>query len=118
LPTHAVARAPGKAILLGEHFVVHGASALAVALDIGVEAKAERAESNTISSVSGKNVTSEKIEDAEGFLAPVAFSLRQFLKDHSLNGVAIKITSEIPESAGLGSSAASSVSAISAVSNL
>jgi mevalonate kinase len=118
LPTHAVARAPGKAILLGEHFVVHGASALAVALDIGVEAKAERAESNTISSVSGKNVTSAKIEDAEGFLAPVAFSLRQFLKDHSLNGVAIKITSEIPESAGLGSSAASSVSAISAVSNL
>jgi mevalonate kinase len=118
LPAQAVAKAPGKAILLGEHFVVHGSSALAVALDIGVEARAERSDSNIISSVRENNVISAKIEDAEGFLAPAAFSLKQFLKDHSLSGVSVKITSEIPESAGLGSSAASSVSAISAVSNL
>jgi len=118
LPSQAIAKAPGKAILLGEHFVVHGSSALAVALDLGVEARAEKYDGNIISSGREDNIVSSKIEDAKGFLAPAAASLKQFLKDYSLSGVKVRIMSEIPESAGLGSSAASSVSAVAAVSRL
>src|SRR5579883_1696300 len=94
LPAQAVAKAPGKAILLGEHFVVHGSSALAVALDIGVEARAERSDSNIISSVRENNVISAKIEDAEGFLAPASSSMNWFLKALSLSAEFVKITSK------------------------
>ncbi|MEM0118643.1 MAG: mevalonate kinase [Conexivisphaerales archaeon] len=114
-----MARAPGKAILLGEHFVVHGGSALAVALDRGVTAKAEMSADNRISSVrNGDQKLTSSIEGAEGFLAPAAASLRKFMEDYRVNGISVSISSEIPEGAGLGSSAASSVAAIAAASAL
>lgn len=94
--------------------MVYGSSALAVALDRGVKATAERSEYNTISS--GGHTS--RVEDADGFLAPVAASLKRFLLDYSISGVSVNISSEIPEASGLGSSAASAVACLSAVSQL
>lgn len=114
---YAVAKAPAKAILLGEHFVVHGGSALAVALDRGVTAISypSRGESKIYSEDTN---TSSTIDQAEGFLSPVAASLRSFLSEEGIDGVSISLKSEVPANAGLGSSAASSVAALSSVARL
>ncbi len=40
----AIGEAPGKIIITGEHFVVHGALALAAAVDLKVRATGERSQ--------------------------------------------------------------------------
>jgi mevalonate kinase len=107
------ARAPGKVILLGEHFVVHGNPALAAAIDRGVEAEAE---SNPDDVVVSKDLGLEcAIRSPSGQLKPVATALQRLMDERSLKGVKVTINSSIPMGAGLGSSAASSVAALAAV---
>lgn len=109
------ARAPGKIILLGEHFVVHGNPALAAALDRGVEAEASADSEDLIVS---KDLGLEcPIWSPSGQLEPVAAALQKLMRDRSLRGVKVSLKSSIPVSAGLGSSAASSVAALAAVAN-
>lgn len=91
---------PGKVILLGEHAVVYGAQAIAGALDRGVTAEAVAARSC-------------RLQVPEGFSAPVRKQLRcAFDAAADLTGrppVEVRLTSDLPISMGLGSSAALSV---------
>lgn len=110
------AKAPGKVILLGEHFVVHGNPALAAALDRGVEAVAEEGDEDIVAS-EDLRLSSPISKPAEG-LAPLCASISKLLSDFGRRGVKVTLRSSIPVSAGLGSSASSAVAALSAVSGL
>jgi mevalonate kinase len=93
--------------------VVHGNPALAAALDRGVEAEAISCPDDIVVS---KDLGLEcRVREPSGQLKPVAAALQKLLDDRSLNGVKVTIKSSLPVSAGLGSSAASSVAALAAV---
>jgi mevalonate kinase len=105
----AVSEAPGKVIISGEHFVVHGATAIAAAIERRVRVEATRSEALSIGS---------SIRDREQ-LKPV----RRLVQ--SLYGarreeprVSLSITSALAEGAGLGSSAATMVATAGAVNAL
>ncbi len=103
-PAVATGVAPGKAILMGEHFVVHGTPALAVPLsELTLTAELSRA--------------SEPVPLPEGHLG---FCLRLLLDAFGASGlpVAVQIQSDIPVGSGLGSSAALSVALARAVADL
>ncbi|MCX8196618.1 MAG: mevalonate kinase [Acidilobaceae archaeon] len=108
------ASAPGKVILFGEHFVVKGSRAIATAVDLRARARAERAERG-ISIDSANLGSSARLSlDLSGTYGPemapyvaVLRALRE--RGYSLIPHRALLTSEMPLSAGLGSSAASSV---------
>jgi len=108
----AIAEAPSKAIITGEHFVVHGAWALAAALPRRV--RAEVSESHRIS------VTSDRFSSAEAHgLHPIIGVVEAMAKEFSFNArMRVSLRSEVPEGAGLGSSASAMVAVVSAVSRL
>ena len=125
----AHATAPAKTILLGEHFVVLGEQAVAMAISLNSEVNVERRGDSSIYirsltlNTSGTFKNDEfKLErgseEARGVLEPlkmVAEAVCQRAK--CLNtGVNIEIDSKIPVAVGLGSSAATAVSTIAAVS--
>jgi mevalonate kinase len=104
------ARAPGKVILLGEHFVVHGNPALAAALDRGVEVEAVSSPEDVVVS---HNLGQEcPIWSPSGELKPVATALQKLMDERSLRGVKVTINSSIPVAAGLGASAVASLAAV------
>ena len=97
------ARAPGKVILLGEHAVVYGQPAIALPLDRGVTVRCAPAERFHLATRPA--VGAEALEAALGELA------RNFGEPR----VAVHVHSEIPLSAGLGSSAAVAVASTRAL---
>jgi mevalonate kinase len=106
-----MARACGKAILLGEHAVVHGVPALAVGLERGVEAAATSADGprSTLQINDGAPVS----DDDPGDLGR---ALRALLDACAIShGVRLTATSALPPGAGLGSSAALGVAAARAL---
>ena len=108
----ARATAPGKVILTGEHFVVHGAWALAAAIERRSTAVAS--ESDRLQVVSG-------IERTEGrrALVPAARVVEAMARELSFRPeVKVRISSDIPGGAGLGSSASTSVAVAAAVARL
>ena len=125
----ATAKAPGKAILTGEHFVVYGQPALVMAIDrfVSVTATKRPDTSIWISSTLGYAGTFEGVQfrseqggsDARRILAPVNISAQAVLGAvNCRGGLNIKIDSEIPVEVGLGSSGALAVATVSAVSRL
>jgi len=124
------ASAPAKAILFGEHFVVYGEPAVVLAIDkrAYVSAQLRKDERIYINSpdigVSG-TFKGEKFQAEKGSskarvkLEPVKNAVRQVLERAERKaGVNVRIKSEIPVSAGLGSSAAVATATIVAVSGL
>jgi mevalonate kinase len=124
LPRLASAKAPGKIILAGEQFVVLGAPAVAMAIDLYSKAEAKPNDSNNIvigvdiplKSISKTNV-GRRIGNSQGFLLPLRLAAEVTL-DHigeTRKGVDVNVACEIPIAAGLGSSASTTVAIISAV---
>ena len=108
----AIAEAPGKAIITGEHFVVHGAWALAAALPRKVRVTVEPSSKfEVISDLSRRGESPE--------LVPVSNVVEEMAREYSEKPtVRVTITSEVPGGAGLGSSAATMVAVAAAFSRL
>jgi mevalonate kinase len=104
----AVAEAPAKAIITGEHFVVHGAWALAAALPIRTRVTIERGDSIELISDSFPPKSPE-LEPARRVVEAVCKELSVAPR------VKVKIASGIPHGAGLGSSASAMVAISSAL---
>jgi len=124
------ASAPAKVILFGEHFVVYGEPAVVLAIDkrAYVSAQLRKDEriyiNSTDLSVSG-TFKGERFQAEKGGskarlkLEPIKNAVQQVLERAKRKaGVNVRINSDIPVSAGLGSSAAVATSTIVAVSNL
>ncbi len=99
-----IARAPAKIIILGEHFVVHGAHALAASIDKYVTVSASHSTRNELFSY-GRLVKADYIFD----------SIDRITKG---SHVKLVVSSQVPNGAGLGSSAALSLASAIAASKL
>lgn len=122
--------APGKVILTGEHSVVYGYPALAAALDLRCNVKSQFREDKLIS-IHSKDLnfhlqyTENEVIGVKSMKFPgkrfdnivlAIVNTQKFLEKE--NGVDLEITSQIPVSAGLGSSAAVVVATIASIANL
>jgi mevalonate kinase len=108
----AVAEAPSKAIITGEHFVVHGAWALAAALPRTLRVEVRPASEFAVHSDRFPG------NDYTGF-GPIAKVVEAMGREFSVSpSVDVSITSSIPQGAGLGSSASTMVAVCSALSRL
>lgn len=94
----AKAIAPAKVILSGEHFVVHGASAIAGAINLYLKLKIEK--------------NNEDIIYSNGKIIHADYVLKKVKEITGLSKVKIHVKSSIPKSAGLGSSASFHVASI------
>ena len=107
----AVAEAPSKVIITGEHFVVHGAWALAAALPRGVRVE--------MSNSTRFEATSDRFASQQPQLKPVGLVVEEMAREFSAKPkVKVSISSAIPQGAGLGSSASTMVAVASAFSRL
>lgn len=107
----AVAEAPAKAIITGEHFVVHGARSLAAALPRKVRVE--------MSPSARFTVDSDRFDANSPALRPLGMVIEAMAREFSVSPfVRISIISSIPEGSGLGSSAATMVAVASAFSRL
>ena len=101
------ASAPGKVILFGEHFVVHGNPAVVSSINLRARVTASRSQ--------GEGVRLE----AESQDNPAVRSASYILESlGQKGGVSLRISSEIPQSVGLGSSAAIAVASAAAALKL
>ncbi|HME19192.1 MAG TPA: mevalonate kinase [Nitrososphaerales archaeon] len=108
----AIAQAPSKVIITGEHFVVHGSWALAAA--IGKKVTVEVEASDRLSVNSGLFGGSSR-----SALRPVSEVVESMARRFSFNrDLRVSISSEVPGGAGLGSSASTMVAVAAAVSKL
>ncbi len=117
LPAETVkASAPGKIIITGEHFVVHGAFAVAAAIDrrVTVTVKSESGEGFSVISDRIVSQATKKDSNFSGVASIVKKAFARFGKPK--RKIIVKIESEIPQSSGLGSSAAVSVSVAACLS--
>lgn len=127
----AIAVCPAKVILFGEHFVVGGNSALAMTIDLPTVVTAERSQTDHVRIKSESlrleatfsadgNLTESSDLKAESTLRPifevVAFTLKKI--GHSTEGFTISVKSSVPIGMGLGSSAATAVGTVSALTAL
>ena len=115
--------APGKIILFGEHFVVHGTRAIVCAIDKRVTVSSEKNDTAGISITSSLgNATipiTEKVNNVDKKFRPFFHLAKKIINQNDVkNGVNIEIESEIPIGAGLGSSSACCVAAAASISGL
>jgi mevalonate kinase len=113
----AAASAPGKIILSGEHFVVHGSLAVAAAIKKRVRVTVREIDSAARPRIVSGNIRSNfDLED--GSFVAVKTVVRNILakspKDE--RSFEVSVSSEIPAGSGLGSSAAVSVASVAALS--
>ncbi len=121
----STARAPAKAILLGEHFVVSGAKAISVALGIYAIAEAEELPSWP-SEITSRDLGLRALIQGPDLsysgpseLSPIVAVIRALRsRDFDFPPFRLTIKSEIPDGAGLGSSASASAAAALALVGL
>ena len=118
----SIATAPGKVILFGEHFVVHGIQAVLGAIDKRVTVTSSRRDDEIIfiESILGKLAVqnSDSVENVDKKFRPFVHIAKKTLERHGNRGISIKIDSEIPPGVGLGSSSACCVAASASIMNL
>jgi mevalonate kinase len=98
-----IGTAKGKVILLGEHAVVHGSPALALAIDRGVRVTGEKVSGPLTLSVPGKQ---NRIAAGDGSMEGRALAALADEIGIPCNGAQLVAEVAIPTRAGLGSSAA------------
>jgi mevalonate kinase len=117
LINYVSASAPGKIILSGEHFVVHGSTAVAAAINKRVYVSVQGLDGGAKSSIISGKVSSLLDQDDGSFAAVKAVARNILAKTMSVKRpFEISIKSEIPAGSGLGSSAAVSVASAAALS--
>jgi len=115
------ASAPGKVILFGEHFVVYGVKAILCAINKRVTVTAEKIKEEKISIKSDigdlELELNKPISEIDSPLKPFYYLANKMIQNQS-TGIEIKIESDIPLGAGLGSSSACCVAGAAAISKL
>ena len=110
--------APGKVILFGEHFVVHGARAVMCAIDRRVVAESYVQEGATLSVRSVLESADLPLDVPTGSIAPTLRPFHHISRSLGCGGATLRIRSEIPPGAGLGSSSACCVAAAGSLTAL
>ena len=117
----SIASAPGKIILFGEHFVVHGTKAILAAIDKRVTVTSTFTENKTIKVNSQLGTIEVPIssshEEVKSEFRPFVY-LAEFFSDQNHSGLEITIDSDIPIGVGLGSSSACCVAAAASIYGL
>jgi len=119
----SIASAPGKIILFGEHFVVHGTDAILAAIDKRVTVTTTFTENKTIKVNSELGMLevpiSSSYEEAKSEFRPFIFLANKMINSNqNVNGLEITIDSDIPVGVGLGSSSACCVAAAGSIFGL
>jgi len=104
-----LASAPAKIILFGEHAVVYKRHAVVTAINLRCYAEAKKSNEIKIVSPLGATGLDFKIHPY------VSYAIKRFSEVKPIDGVEIKIDSEIPIASGLGSSAAVTVAVLKAL---
>ncbi|MHA1562242.1 MAG: mevalonate kinase family protein, partial [Promethearchaeota archaeon] len=121
---NSIASAPGKCILFGEHAVVYGYPALAIAIDIFSYCKISEREQNGIVLILKNYDYSFNFSDINDLCEQIppkfnqiAAGLELFSKRYNIliNKVEITIKSDLWPESGLGSSASSSIALLGAL---
>ena len=115
--TKSRASAPGKAILFGEHFVVHGAGAIVAAIGLRARADASRLDEPRIAIET--HFASETVGRGEpgSRLRPLVRAAESALRGRG-GGVSVRLDSDIPGGMGLGASSAACVAVAGAALGL
>ena len=119
----SIASAPGKIILFGEHFVVHGTKAILAAIDKRVTVTSTLTEDKTIKVNSELGTLevpiSSSYETAKSEFRPFIYLANKMINSNqNVNGLEITIDSDIPVGVGLGSSSACCVAASGSIFGL
>ncbi|MCG2882313.1 MAG: mevalonate kinase [Acidilobus sp.] len=117
------ARAPAKVILFGEHFVVNGSRAIATALDLFTSVTAAEKASWPLelesASLGLKCVTGPELTCSSRELEPLLSTIRALRsRGYDVPPARLTVESDIPPSAGLGSSASVSAATAAALTAL
>jgi len=119
----SIASAPGKIILFGEHFVVHGTKAILAAIDKRVTVTSTFTENKTIKVDSQLGTIevpiSSSYEEVKSEFRPFVYLANKIINsEQNVSGLEITIDSDIPIGVGLGSSSACCVAAAASISEL
>ena len=119
----SIASAPGKIILFGEHFVVHGTKAILAAIDKRVTVTSTFTDSKTIKVNSQLGTIevpiSSSYEEVKSEFRPFVYLANKIINsEQNVSGLEITIDSDIPIGVGLGSSSACCVAATASISGL
>jgi len=119
----SIASAPGKIILFGEHFVVHGTKAILAAIDKRVTVTSTFTENKTIKVNSQLGTIEVPIssshEEVKSEFRPFVYLANKIINsEQNVSGLEITIDSDIPIGVGLGSSSACCVAAAASITEL
>jgi len=119
----SIASAPGKIILFGEHFVVHGTPAILAAINKRVTVTSTFTENKTIKVNSQLGTIEVPIssshEEVKSEFRPFVYLANKIINsEQNVSGLEITIDSDIPIGVGLGSSSACCVAATASISEL
>ena len=117
----SIASAPGKIILFGEHFVVHGTKAILAAINKRVTVTTTFTDNKTIkvNSELGTLEVPISYEVAKSEFRPFIFLVNKMINSNqNVSGLEVTIDSDIPIGVGLGSSSACCVAAAASICGL